>query len=318
MKVITVCQADWCNVGFQVARSLRSVGVDALSFKTSRHNFGYAEESPLLEKREMIGEIINADVVIIMNSNYFALNLCIQAGKKNVFVYHTGTAYRRKPAEHNADFNPHIHQAFTDQTEFIGTGMKNEHYIFTAIDTDALKPTGILQPTKRLKIAHYPSNPVVKGTATIIQAVERLKKEYGFLDLFEWTCSEKNVSHPEQLKRMGACDVYVELFAPTNEGNPYGCFGVTAIEAAAMGKIVVTNHMQPEVYQRFYGIRTPFITPQTEEELYECLKGLIFCNRKALLIQKTLTRQWAEDYHGYVATGTRLKKLIFAHYKPQP
>src|SRR3989304_7898827 len=138
MKVITICQADWCNVGYATAKALRTVGINAESYKTSKHNFGYAEESKVVSRQIMVERIRKADVIFLMNSSYFGLELCKQFNKRHLYVYHTGTNYRGKPQEHNDRFNPYVQAALTDQTEFIGLGMKNEQYIFSAIDTEKI------------------------------------------------------------------------------------------------------------------------------------------------------------------------------------
>ena len=307
MKIISITQADWCNVGYAIAKALRLVGVDAESFKMSPHNFGYAEESKILSTELLRYEINKADIVFICNSNYFCLELCKQANKKNVYVYHTGTNYRRKPKEYNEKFNPFIKRAFTDQTEFIGTGMKNEHYVFSPIDTEKIT-CEIKKPASCLKIAHYPSNSVVKGTTIIRNVLQNLEMVHS--GKIQFAISATTVPHEKQIERMKDCDVYVELFAPEHEGNKYGCFGVTAMEAAALGKIVVTNHTTPEVYERFYGKKTPFIIPQTERELFQSIENLILAGRQELTEKKIQTRQWADSYHGYKATGERLKQLL--------
>jgi len=308
MRVITICQADWCNVGYNVAKALRIAGVEAESFKTSKHNFGYEEESKVVSHDILRYEIQKADIVFIMNSNTFCLELCKQLNKKNVYVYHTGTTYRRNPANMNEKFNPYIKRAFTDQTEFIGLGMKDEYYLFTPINTEDIQ-CEIKKPERKLKIAHYPSNAIVKGTPVIRNIFDELRRKYPVS--VDCIIDEKQVLHPEQLDRMSECDVYVELFAPLNEGNKYGCFGVTAVEAASLGKIVVTNHTTPEVYERFYGTSTAFAIPQTEKELYDNLENFILADRDDLLEMKIISRAWAEKYHSYKAYGEQLKKLLY-------
>lgn len=307
MRLITVCEADWCNVGFNVAKALKMVGINAESIKTCKHNFGYSEESRIVTHSVMLEEIRAADIVFIMNSNLLCLELCKRANKKNIFVYHTGTNYRRNPEKYNLLFNPYILQAFTDQTEFIGLGMKYEYYLFLPINTEKIKPT-TYDVNERILFGHFPSNPIIKGTAIIRKALSDLKKKYP--DRIDFIIDEKIVPNDKQLERMNRCDVYVELFAPLHEGNKYGCFGVTAMEAAALGKVVITNHTTPEVYTRFYGRPTMFYTPQTEIDLAQDLFTLAQMPKEKIMIKKQQTRQWVEEYHSFMAYGSFLKELL--------
>lgn len=305
MKVITVCESDWCNVGYNVAKALNTIGVNAQAYKAYPHSFNYKEHGTVVPKNDLSRKVKDADIVIIMNSNYYCLELCKYHNKKNVYVYHTGTDYRRNPKQHNEDFNPYITRALTDQTEFIGLGMKDECYLFTPIDTNRFCPVGFELKSPML-LAHYPSNPIVKGTDEINKVITKLLCDNG--KIFNYKCSTKKVGHEDQIQRMRDCDVYIELFAPTNEGNKYGCFGVTAVEAAALGKLVVTNHTTPEVYEQFYGRRTPFVTPQTISEMYDMINSIV--HSKDVEKRKVASREWAVKYHSFKATGERLKKIL--------
>ena len=75
MKVITVCEADWCNVGYNVAKALNTIGVNAQAYKAYPHSFNYKEHGTVVSKNDLSRKVKDADIVIIMNSNYYCLEL---------------------------------------------------------------------------------------------------------------------------------------------------------------------------------------------------------------------------------------------------
>lgn len=300
MKVLNVCFDDFANYSYDNAMALRAVGIDAHSIKRVKHVFGYPNQSKIVSTGAMVDLIRKADVIQIMHSDEQALRICINLKKKNVFVYHTGTKYRVNPARMNELFNSHVKAAFTDQTEFMGTGMKNEQYIAGAVDIKNVVWNQIKSP---YVIAHYPSNPVVKGTDKIVEMMKKVKGSFTF------KYSKTKVNATAQSLRMKDCDIYIELFKPELNGRPYGCYGVTAFEAAALGKIVITNNIRPDVYARAYG-KCPFIIANTEMEFKKKLTNLINLSPDYILNMQTDTYAWVINTHSYKATGQRIKTLL--------
>lgn len=173
-------------------------------------------------------------------------------------------------------------------------GMK---YVVSGIDKNIYKPKEI---GKKLVIGHYPSNPEVKGTNEII---EMLKP---FRDTFEIRIGLKQVSHAEQLQRMAECDIYIELFKPELNGREYGCFGVTALEASMMGKLVITMDLQDRIYKEEYG-NHPFVTVRNKYQFQSAIEDAGKYYDQAM---SDKIRQDTIDRHSYEATGQRLKQLL--------
>lgn len=304
MRIINICDSDWANFSFENCQAMRAVGLDAHSFKLIPHHFGYEKESTVVDKITLQWEIRDADIIQIMHSNIWMLNLCKKFRNKKLYVYHTGTTYRENSERINAAFNPFVIRAFTDQTEFIGTGMKGEYYFTSPVDIDRFSFSE--WQSDKVTFAHYPSSTSIKGSEIINRTLRRLSAE---LEL-DYKYNSTAVKHSEQIKRMGECDVYIELFSPYLNGKKYGCFGVTALEAAALGKVVVTNHTTAHVYNQFYKVNTPFVCPKDEAELYLCLKRICELSKNNLEIKKLETRFWMEQNHSYRATGILIKKLL--------
>lgn len=305
MKILNVSYQDYANFAYNNATALVAAGVDAKSICRKPHQFSYEKQSESVTETTMEWEIKNADVIQIFHSFEGALDICKKHEKKNVIVYHTGTKYRLNPAYYNDKFNPHVVAAFTDQCEFIGTGMKNEEYIATAVDDELFKMRPGIRDQSKLIIAHYPSNPGVKGTDKIR---EMLKP---FADEFTIIIDEKVLPHEQNLKRIADCDVYIELFATEQHGKPYGCFGVTAFEAAALGKMVVTQNICPDVYDKNYGAR-PFVYANTEADFHYTFDQLIR-NPGSATSSGHYARILTQQRHSYESAGKRINNLILKY-----
>ena len=237
--------------------------------------------------------IKDASHVIIHHSDIELLKYTHKEQK--VILYHAGTRFR---SSHNAILNNsegcnHL-IALPEFKKYI-----NAPYIVGAIDTD--KIPFIDETKKPYIVGHYPSNPEVKGSSLIIDA---LKDVPGF------SFSLSKVGYKSQLERISQCDIYVELFAPTQGGNEYGSFGMTALEASAMGKIVITqNKTGKELYKQTYG-DCPLIIVDSIEELKQNVLTLIDKDVQEIKNLSSQFRRWAESQHGYKATGSRLYKFL--------
>jgi hypothetical protein len=84
---------------------------------------------------------------------------------------------------------------------------------------------------------------------------------------------------------------------------------MTALEAAALGKIVVTCFKNRESYEKRYG-PCPIHSSNTPNELFGVVKHLIGTPTGELIEKKRWARQWVETQHGLKATGERLKEVL--------
>lgn len=289
---------DYSNLCFNLSESLKSIGIKSKCLTLSAHPFGYEKQAIKVGLIGMMEAVEQADVIIIGHSSIHLLkSLSEQLKGKRVWVLHTGTPYRQAPERMNEEFNPIVEGTLTDSPEFMNLGAKNIHYIAGAIDTDIIKFTN--SNTTELTFAHYPSNPVNKGTKEIKQMMAEFPVKF--------ICDERILPHEENLKRIGECDVYIELFAPKQREKEYGSFGVTAFEAAAMGKIVITNSLYDDVYEQAYG-PNELIVANTESDFKGCVHQLLQLQNLDDLKQRN--RFWIEQKHSYSATGTYLNTIL--------
>jgi len=289
--ILLASSVDYACLMHNQANALRSIGVDVIDVTLSQHTFNYSSQSKVVSRETFKTLSQEAEHVLIGHScpTLFGLNQ-----NPSFSVYHSGTRYRESPKYFNELFQS-ARVCLSDQTEFSVLGKME--YVVSAVHENLYKPK---EMDVKLIIGHYPSNPEVKGTNEII---EMLKP---FRDTFEIRVGLKQVSHAEQIKRMQECDVYIELFKPELNGRPYGCFGVTALEAAMMGKLVITQDLEGRTYKEAYG-EHPFITVKNKYQFQSAIEDA----------EKYLTMSRAErihletkERHGYKATGERLKQLL--------
>jgi hypothetical protein len=286
MKVLNLCSNDYANMSHENAKALRSIGIDCLDAKLYRHNFKYKTESVSTTYQQIQQVVKHYDVIQIFHTDKEILRHVKMGKAKKIIAYHTGTRYRQQP-----DFFDKVFEGctiVTDQCEFINNG--NMHYLAPHVELSPLD-----KPKRgKLVLGHYPSNPYNKGTETIKQM---LKSNHGD---FEMRVDTKILSHELNLKRIGDCDIYVEMFNPEQDGKPYGCHGVTAFEASALGCKVITNNINLSAYTDVYG-DSPFMIANTEKEFKSWIEKLK---------KKNVSLPNVYDKHNIKSTGKRILELI--------
>lgn len=283
--ILVASSNDYANLGHNVARSLNAVGIDCIDVCLSHHGLLYESQSNKVARGEirMLSKI--ADYVIIMHSCPDVFAYC---QPQNYAVYHTGTRYRSNPSRFNKLFKG-AKKVLTDQTEFMHFG--GMHYVPSAVESFEPKYHNRKTPI----IGHYPSNKEVKGSDEIEKALKHHKIDFDYQQL----------RHSENLKRIENCDIYIELFKPTLNGRQYGCFGVTAIEAGMMGKIVITQDLNKHVYEETYG-EHPFLLAEKPSDLPK----LVDYAKENLDNLRKKTREIVYKNHTFEATGNRLKQIL--------
>ena len=302
MKVVNICKDDYANFSHDNAKALRAVGVDCFDYKLKPHAFNYATESEIIKGYGAIQRLTqDADFIQVMHSDFKVLPYC---SERDTIVWHTGTRYRQMSSHCNKVFNPMVKKSVLALGEFWKMRSKNPIYCVGAVDTDAFKP--FYYKEGRPIVAHYPSKPEIKGSSSIIDVMEDLKKRYKDLD-FRYSLDQ--VPYVDQIARVSDCDIYIEMFALNQEGKPYGSWGITALEAAAMGKIVVSNDQFDSVYQEHYNGFSAIRKVSTLQELADAVEILCKFSDSLKLLQEE-SRQWVIDNHSYKATGEYILKNI--------
>lgn len=294
MNVLNLSQSDWAKFQYDNMLALRSVGVHCDSVTASKHQF-YKEQSEvipdLVQLMERIGEY---DVIQFFHDNVSLFNCILPALKnKKVISYHTSSEYRKNHKYINAVMNPVVYRSVNAMPEFMGLGAKNPVYMVGAVDVDKLCPQERFPGP--CWFGHYPSNPEVKGTQKIVDVMDKLNCVFMH--------STKLLPYDQQIERMRGCDVYIEMLTEKDgNGIPYGNFGITALEAAALGKVVITQLKHPEVYNEAYGFCGLNIA-NSAEKLKRMVESLDNYSDDYLKGQQQVTREWVVKNHSYKATG---------------
>jgi hypothetical protein len=167
-----------------------------------------------------------------------------------------------------------------------------------------------------IKIAHFPRSPKAKGTKHILAVIDKLKADPTIKDKFVFQTSDGwRINWIENIERLDTCDIYIESQAYTiGEGGtserPLNEFGITAFEACALSKIVVTCFASFEDYKEDYGCVSEIVPSGSEDELELRLRELLALPREELINKRMATRAWVCGHHSYGPTGTRLAKLL--------
>ena len=313
--ILFISERDYANMGFLLSKSLNQVGVKAISLASIPSPIRQENEQSIIynNQKELFNFVREANVIVLMHSVKTPIGKALNKNTK-IVVFHGGSRYRRNFNKHNKKFNPVVNMTLIQTGELLGLGAKNEKWLLPPIDTNFIKPTfGIHNP---IIIGHYPSNKVgnehdIKGTNSVVKVIKNLKKssfnfDFRYKDAYTVT---PRVSWKKNLKRMRKCDIYIESLNIDSTSKNQHDWSVTALEAAALGKIVITNFRNKERYLKEYG-NCELLVVNSKEELRKTLIKLLKTPYDELEIIQKKTRNWVEKYHSFESIGNRLKSLM--------
>lgn len=304
MKVFLICQNDWANVAYGYQESLKALGVDATAGIFQKHVFDYPNQAQTIDAPKLVKLSDEADCIIFMHSQ--PVNIPVgpfKLRKKKLIVFHGGSEYRNNPHEVATVFRDigcktAIIQNF-DLMGLHGYGDINEIPVMPAIDTDYIRPDNY-EVEKKLVIAHYPRG-YEKGTNEIRQ----IMKKYDGIVEFRCGNPEIPVSWEDNIERMKECDIYITAIP---HGRVTG-IGVSAMEAAALGKIVILPCIDKMRYKVYFGEEFFYVANNKEQ-----LKGVIdflICKKPEELVKlKKQSRERVIAAHSYESTGRMLLDII--------
>lgn len=301
--ILFISNHDYARFSHNMANAYRTVRSDIKDLTLHAHKFGYESQSTLVKPGDMERAIEKAEQIHIMHSDPFLFKMVMRWNKGAKLIHWaTGSRYRQNPVKYNNMFNPYVEMTVIALTEFANLGAKNPHYIVGAIDTERIRPTRPYEG-RIPQIYHLPSDPETKGTEAIFEIVRSLKGDFNFE--YKLTPSPYKL----QLELMAKCDIYLELFATTQGDKPYGSWGITALEAAAMGKVVFTQMNNVGVYAKTYGTIPKMFMLNEVGQWVEALQG--FINRPKMIKDwQVMSRDWVEKHHSFRATGKKMKEMF--------
>jgi len=302
-EVVLLAIEDWANAAYNFAKALRSVGVNAIAL--SKKPVTWWDDQAIIYYKadfELYPYCAKAKWIIWMHSQYTPLPDAIMNNRSIKFaVFHGGTQYRTMSEQMNNLFNPRVDLCLIQTLEMWNLGAKEPKFqLIPPVDTDYISFAPKSLSNDIAVVAHFPRHPQVKGSVEICRAVEELMKERGD---FEYVYSEEQVSWEDNLMRIMDCDIYIEQLGT-------GYWSITAMEAAALGKVVIASFDHQEIYKEQYGLFAHGITvAQNAVHLKEVIAE-VFDSNLGLLEQQKIAREWVADNHSYITTGSRLKRLL--------
>ncbi len=340
LDILILAYYDWSNAGWNMLQCFKSLGFNVMAYKGAVHHFNYPFQipihsdiarskpickHPIITKAPKLRMLMEHAKVI-----YFIAETYIDAGvdlkSKKVVVNYGGSTYRLKPEPCNAVFNRIADASIMLFPTLLNKGAKNEYYIPFSVDTEFLQPN-YKKRSGKLIIGHFPSSPESKGTEVITKVINKLKKtmskKFEYIGLS--ACIENGTYIVSQsmretdwcvhLKNVNKCDIIIETVKPELMGLPFGEWGNAAVEAAAMGKIVVTNSIYQDIYKREYGDSELCIANDAEQLEQQLIKLLNMPYYEIVEKQKA-TRKWVVEKHSFPAIAKQLWEKVFKDLLP--
>jgi hypothetical protein len=310
MKVLIVAITDYANMGYRYQESLKAVGVDAKAVILNSPNFSCTlEHAERCSAKKVESYAESAKIIQFMHSRDIGLNV----KNKRIFIFHGGSLYRRSSHEINNYFNPIVEKSIIQTGDLLGLGAKNEVWVPASVDTNRIKPL-YKKRNKKIVVGHFPSSALVKNTKGINSVMNDLSKKFG--RRFQYIQSSKKLNWNKNIERMSKCDIYIDACTPILKtkkspgGNKYGEWGVAAIEAAALGKVVISHMLSHKKYEQEFG-KCEIRVGNSLKEIRKHMINLLSMTDDELLQIKKATRMWVEKFHSYEFMGRRLKDVVY-------
>ena len=335
IDVLILTYNDWANTGWKLFKCAQRAGLKVLALKGAFHPFYYPEQIPshpdirhatkvnikglpmykVPDNTFMIKRLIENSKIVHFTSST-VIDTGVDLREKNVVINHSGRDYRFFHDTINEVYNKFVSKTVVQTPDLLGYGAKNEQLIYFPVDTEFIKPD--YTEHDKLRIGHFPSGSTSKGSDMILKVIKDLPQDkfefYGCTDVKDYEQNTLVMWHVN-LRRMAYCDVIIDTIAPTayQEKYPYGEWGNTSMEAAALGKIVITNSQNFEVYKKTYG-RCELVIANNEEDLRHSLGKILALSKEKILEKKVHTRKWVEMKHSFQHTAEKFMISVYGEY----
>ncbi len=312
MKVLIITKSDWANVGYSIDMALRSVGVDSICLKKARHGLGYSKQAEVGNVEAFKKHAYEADILQFMHSDPVSLGIEDQYKvNKGISVFHGGSKYRGAPDKINDFWNNKIELALIQTGDLLNKGAKNEVWFLPPIDTDELQPVYSRSVNNKRVIAHCPSRGYKKGTDEFNEIMKRFENDPKLKNKFVYKFG-KRTNWPSNIERMKGSDIYFDACCPKLYGKTYGEWGISALEACCLGKVVVSHFLSVERYRKEYGKECLIQHANNMKQVEQQMRRLILMPEEEFSNLQKRTREWAVENHSYKVVG---KKLIDIYNK---
>lgn len=237
--VILNAGADTAGCGIALKRAFDNHATGWEARAISRHgtylqypsDIVWPKDPTLQQTHEVIELVRNADVVHVMDHQVIIRAFRNYIRGKVLVVHHLGTNFRRNPVVVSEQCRRVGATQVTDSLDLMLYPRVSWLPVTTDLDGIAVLRLAY-RPTDRIRIAHAPTNRIIKSTDLIVETIEALAKRYPIdFDLIE------RVSNRECLERKALADIFVDELTLG--------YGLNAIECWAMGIPVVSGLADP-------------------------------------------------------------------------
>ena len=317
-NILLFCVEDFANCTQEFVEALRAVGVNARGFTLASHGFNYTNQLPIPEQDgELFGAVRSASKILYLQSTKPPRDAIPRDRRfKKLYLFVGDQGYRNRSNE-ILSYYPKLEKVFYQGSDLKGKSPYKEEWLLPAIDTDFIQTkqdVSLMAHKCPIRIAHFPRDPKAKGSEVILKVMAKMAQDEELKDSFIFDYQDKwRCDWEENLARLDSCDVYIESQAYMLGDKKCSEFGVTAMEACSLSKIVVTCFSSFEDYKREFGVDSEIAAANCEEELEQALRIIIQTAeyKPREFVEKRLrTRWWVENYHGRIPTGLRLKKMM--------
>lgn len=320
IDVLLISWDDNSNTMYRFWQCARYLGLNSVMVKGKQHPFYPFQAplhpslygppisySPIMVPASGLESLINNSHIIHLGASTYPM-CAVNWANRHVVVQHGGTVYRQNPGMANDIFNKIAKKTIIQCPDLLGLGADNENWIYYPVDTVKIQPD-YSPKGDRPVIGHFPSNANVKGTELIENILNSLKAD-GFK--FDYIGSTEIIPWAQNLERMAKCDIIIESLSPMQGDKVYGEWGNTALEASALGCVVVSQCAHHDLYKKEFGINPGFIVANSKLDLEASLTELLQMDDLTPL--KKQCRKWAEDNHSIPVTANRLWDLVYKDF----
>lgn len=324
---------DWSNTAYRFVKSLKENKTRSLLIKINKHIFNYPYQGIIINNIIIKNKITKYPLTVFSNNNNFIITLLdqfkyiwfhassilfnnnnniIQSLENNhiYIVSHGGSTFRIKKNIVSDFFNNFCSKTIIQCPDLLKNLCNNESLIYYPLDTKMFIPQYNINQSK-LIFSHYPSTKSVKGSDKIIKILNKFQNK-----IIIQTCSSNikvkdTKNWVDNIKRYNNCDVYIETLMPILNGEDFGEWGNTCLEAAASGCIVITNCTHLDLYIKNYNNNPPILVSNTELDIEKNINYLLSLSPEQIIDLKKQHRKWVEEFHDLKHIGTRIKNHIF-------
>ncbi len=333
MDVLMLTLNDWANTGYRFSRCLEIIGLEVQFFRGAANDLIKYPEQKIINKVIANAEVLSRFPIVVKAPKlrlfveqahvvHFIASTFIDTGadlsNKFVVAQHGGATFRQEPKKTNIVFNPIVSRTIVHTPDLLGLGAKNEVWLSFPVDTSFLQPDFGFRDNKIL-VGHFPSTGKSKRTDLILGVVKKLEqdvrigKNFKYIGVPVYKADKFRVPWLENLERVKQCDIIIDACNIKQKGKVYGEWANAALEAAALGKVVVTHSLKQELYKEKFGKCSLFIA-NNEVEIEEVLRKLLSMDRDELLSQKRESRKWVVKNHSMEVFAKRLWSEVYSNF----